>query len=151
MNVHAAPTSPACQLAILVGRKQAHLLTIKFAEASDDNRTRGHIHSEGKRICSKNRAEVSPGKQCLYQNLQTRQQAGVMESEAPREQFGQGVDLLEAAIFFRQLLKPDTNFFFDEFLLFWRRKEMERGTHRCLLNNATSRQEVEAGQQISFA
>ena len=74
-----------------------------------------------------------------------------MESEAPREQFGQGVDLLEAAIFFRQLLKPDTNFFFDEFLLFWRSKEMERGTHRCLLNNATSRQEVEAGQQISFA
>src|SRR5207237_8648222 len=121
MNVHATPTSPACQLAILVGRKQAHLLTIKFAEASDDNRTRGHIHSEGKRICSKNRAEVSPGKQCLYQNLQTRQQAGVMESEATREQFGQGIDLLQAATLFRQLLKPDASGLLAVSRIFWRR------------------------------
>src|SRR5207302_11375555 len=125
MNVHATPTSPACQLAILVGRKQAHLLTIKFAEASDDNRTRGHIHSEGKRICSKNRAEVSPGKQCLYQNLQTRQVAGVMDSEATREQSGQGIDRPASATFFRQLRKPDTKFFVAEFLLFWRLKVMQ--------------------------
>src|SRR6266487_1540549 len=69
VNIHAAPSGTSRQLTVFIGSEQAHLLTIEFAEAGDNDRTGGHIDTEGKGIGGKDGSQVSSGKEGLYQNF----------------------------------------------------------------------------------
>src|SRR5438552_18312893 len=74
-----------------------------------------------------------------------------MEGQATWQQFGQRVNLLEAAIFFRQLFEPYANFLVDECLLRRAGKEMEGSTHGSLFDDTSPRQKIEARQEIGLA
>ena len=70
MDIHTSPACSSCQLAILIGGKQAHLLTIKFTQASYDNRACRHIDTQREGICGKDCPQMAPGKERLYQHFQ---------------------------------------------------------------------------------
>src|SRR5438552_13726377 len=74
-----------------------------------------------------------------------------MEGQATWQQFGQRVNLLEAAIFFWQLFKPYANFLVDEHLLRRAGKEMEGSAHGSLFDNTSPWQKIEARQEIGLA
>src|SRR5579885_1115591 len=73
------------------------------------------------------------------------------KAQPARQQIGWDAHLLQVAIVFRQMFETDPNLLANKLLLLRRGKEMA-GCPRCrLLDDATSGQEVERGQQIGVA
>src|SRR2546426_1922110 len=58
-HIHATPARSSCKLAIFVRGEQAHLVPIKFAQATHDDGTGWHVDTKRQGIGCENRAEMS--------------------------------------------------------------------------------------------
>ena len=81
-----AATGAARHLAELVRRQQAPLLAVPLGHLADHDRAGGHVDTQRQRVGGEHGAQPPRGEQLFDEQLDRRQQAGVVYGHAARQE-----------------------------------------------------------------